>query len=194
MVSKNDGARQDSSESAGEPVPDLLFPEGSHELDSLRPAEGPFFSDDKLRAMDNFEDVLAAFAAEGIQLLDASDWVGAGSDLIDKERLLGVPFLLIQWKFLQSQDYEGSSFVVCHILTRHNERLMFMDGSKGGIRDDLIEASKNTNQFHAMIVKNGLRKSDYGIAKDGCTMHKNAKECDHGSPREKPGTSWYLNP
>lgn len=142
----------------------------STDLDLPR-ADVQRFSDADLRQMADFE---AAVAALGDELVSSADHIGSGAELLrDKSRLEGVPFVALQWNFSASKDYEGEYFVSVHVLTRHQERFIFNDGSKGGIRDQLFEYSQGSGRFSGMLCEKGLRSSSY-VYEDADGKKKNA--------------------
>lgn len=124
-------------------------------------------SDAELRQMDSFDDVMRMAEEIGATVLDSSDYVGSGAELLsEKERLVGIAFVITQWRFNASTDFEGAWFVSANIVTKHGEKLVLNDGSMGGIRDQLHAITQSTGQMNFLAVKNGLVVSEYEVIGD----------------------------
>lgn len=136
-------------------------------------------SDSDLREMRDFDSVLAALNDSDLPVLSSADHIGSGSELTkDKGRLVGVPFIALRWHFSATDDYDSGHFVTVHVLTKHGERLVFNDGTKGGIRDQLMELSQNTDRFEYLVCEKGLRTSEYEYVDE--------------SGRKSRATSYYI--
>ncbi len=59
-----------------------------------------------------------------------------GHDLIDKDELVGIPFVITSFTFRES-DMAAVEYVSVEAITRDNQRIVFNDGSTG-IRRDLV--------------------------------------------------------
>lgn len=124
-------------------------------------------TDANLREMRDFDSVVSQITTD-LPMLSSADHIGSGSELIkDKERLVGVPFIALRWHFAETDDYDSAYFVTVHVLTKHGDRLVFNDGTKGGIRDQLMELSQNTGRFEMLVCEKGLRLSEYTVELDG---------------------------
>jgi hypothetical protein len=137
----------------------------------LKPVDGRVLSDSDLREMTDFDAVLDGLRDTDADVLMAQDYVGSGGELLkDKDRLVGVPFIILQWSFNESDDFEDNIFVSCQILTKHRERFVINDGTKGGIRDQLLSISSETGRFNYMVCERGLVVSEYTVEdEDGKT-------------------------
>ena len=116
-------------------------------------------SADELRNITSFQDALNLISAKGIETVNSSDVIGDGFTLLeskDKERLVGVPFLLLSWRFAKGNVGE---FVSAHLVTTHNEKFIINDGSTG-IMQQLADLTKS-GVNGGIACKRGLRKSEY---------------------------------
>lgn len=115
------------------------------------------FDDDTLRSIRSFDDALAAARAVDGDILDVADSeLSTGFAVLDtngKARLVGVPFIVLDWRFANGEKGE---FVSLSIVTKHNEKLIVNDGSTG-IRDQM----KRLGQPRTLGVRHGLRVSEY---------------------------------
>lgn len=102
---------------------------------------------------------------------------GDGFALLDKNekgRLVGVPFIILDWNFWEGDFGEA---VTLKVITNANEKFRVNDGSTG-IRDQMKAIAEKGEQ-RAIYVKKGLRRSDYEYQdKDGS---------------KKPATTFYLD-
>ena len=98
-------------------------------------------------------------------ILDSSRIFGDGSEFIkDKERLVNVPFLVLEWKFI-TDEKTGNEYVNVLIMNGQGNKARFNDGSTG-----VYAQLKQVTQEYGVIglqVKNGLRKSEYDKEVDG---------------------------
>lgn len=92
-------------------------------------------------------------------VVDASDVVGDGADFIkDKNLLVGVPFLVLEWKFVVDEK-TNREYVNVHIMGGDGRRARFNDGSTG-VYAQLKKVSDEMGVM-GIQVKGGLRRSDY---------------------------------
>ena len=124
--------------------------------------------DTALSEIGSLDDARKALQAAGIEIESASDY-GTGFVMVEKDSLLGVPFLALQWKFAEG---DFGSFVVVHAITAKNEKVVFTDGSTG-IKDQFYGISEKrlsrgaSNPYAGLAVEQGLRKSDYEVEVNG---------------------------
>jgi hypothetical protein len=118
--------------------------------------------DETLRSIGDFDTAMrVATEAVGAPAVSAADELGTGFELLgkdDKNRLVGVPFIAIQWAF-QAGDY-ASEFVTMHVVTKDNARYIVNDGSTG-IAQQLRDYTDRTGRTGNMLVPKGLVRSDY---------------------------------
>lgn len=137
-------------------------------------------SDHDLRNMRDFESVLTQLNDSDLPVLSSADHIGSGSELIkDKAVLIGIPFIALRWHFSQTDDYDSAYFVTVHVLTKMGDRFVFNDGTRGGIRDQLMELSTNTERFEMLVCEKGLRVSEYEYT-------------DEHTGKKSRATSWYI--
>lgn len=123
------------------------------------------FRDADLAAIGSFADAVKALEAFNVAVEKTSDY-GTGFVIVkDKNVLIGVDFLILDWRFTDSSKYEGD-FVSAACVTKDGRKLILNDGSTG-IRDQLkLVTSERIKKGHdhpqaGILVQNGLVRSDY---------------------------------
>jgi len=86
-------------------------------------------------------------------------------DKRDKDRLVGVPFVIVEWRFNHSAQYQGD-FVSALVVTESGEKYVINDGSTGictQLKSVLERRIKNNRARPntGLTVRGGLRRSDY---------------------------------
>lgn len=124
-------------------------------------------SDDALKGITSFEDALTLLAETYGEesIVVASEVLGDGFAVLDsknKNTLIGVAFVLVNWDFSVGDNGE---YVVARIVTADGRKLVMIDGSTG-ICKQLQSYSANTGKYAGMVVKNGLRQSTYDYTDD----------------------------
>lgn len=126
--------------------------------------KGVQFTEDEYRDIQTMDDAIALFQDRtGASVVDASEEIGDGFYLIeDKDKLVGVPMLLLSWSF-NASDRSTKPFVSVRAIARfgprNDEKVVFNDGGTG-IRDQL---DKFKGTMGGVFVPHGLRKSEYGL-------------------------------
>lgn len=123
--------------------------------------------------VDSFEELMNGLAEAGISPVDANEAFNGGFELVEKEKLEGVPFVVMDWKF--SAGKYNEDFVIVRAMTTDSRKVVFNDGSTG-IRQQLrdYEQAHGKRPLHSM----GLRSSVYTYKdQDG---------------NETPATTWYI--
>lgn len=114
--------------------------------------------EDELRGIRSFEDARAlAHAVDGGILDIADSELSTGFAVLDtdsKARLVGVPLVILDWRF---QIGDKGEFVSLVVVTKSNEKLIINDGSTG-IRDQM---KRFTGEPRALGLRHGLRVSEY---------------------------------
>ena len=123
------------------------------------------WDDDILGAIKTYEDLQQFFVAQGIEVVDSRDY-GHGFSVVKKETLCGVPFIIVKAEFF---DGKWGKAVSIFALTKHNEKVIFVDGSTGILRQvkGLIARRENAgavNPSSGIAVVGGLVRSDYEYA------------------------------
>jgi hypothetical protein len=124
------------------------------------------YTDEDLRRMRDFDAVLAELQESELPVLLSGEHIGSGSELLsDKRKLVDTKFLALSWQFHESDDYSDADgpirFVSVHVLTENGDRFVFNDGTKGGVRDQLMELSIKSERFEMLLCEKGLRISEY---------------------------------
>jgi hypothetical protein len=212
MATRKDTApaqRNTANEAAYDPADDAAAIDAMHGAglavevvnDGTLVAVPQSFDEDALRVIDNFDAAVALTKSVHGELAYADQELGDGFALLDKDskgRLEGVPLLLMEWSFYPG-DY-GDEFAAIRVISRNQDgsvgKFILNDGSKG-IRDSLRRYTERTGRVGGLLVKNGLRKSDYlycdmcRMAADNCQapdVHKDSKE-----KLWRPATTFYLD-
>ena len=103
---------------------------------------------------------------DAVQALDSTAGIASISGLEewgpvvkDKDSLIDVEFLIVEWKFHQGNFGE---YAAALILTPDNEKHVLTDGSSG-IYAQLKQLTAETGRTQGLHAKKGLRRSDYEI-------------------------------
>lgn len=110
-------------------------------------------------------------AKRGGVMYDASVYTGQG-DVVDKANLIGVEFIVQDWKLNESNKYSEAvaenvlqprEFCSVTVLTAGGDTLIFNDGSKhqNSIRSVLERHERETGRRDGIWCRKGLRASDY---------------------------------
>jgi hypothetical protein len=112
-------------------------------------------TDDMYRDIKSLQDALTLARETYGEPQDVSEVLGNGFNVLptaDKGRLVGVPFLIMEWRFYQGDQGEA---VALMLVTEQGEKLIVNDGSTG-IREQLKSLPRKP-----VIVRRGLVCSDY---------------------------------
>jgi hypothetical protein len=144
----------------------------------------PMIADDTegLGQIHSFADAVRYAEEAGLAVVKSGEYGDGFSLLKDKNALCGVPFLILSQKF-HDGDF-SKAFVVLHVVTKHNEKFIIVDGSTG-IRDQVELWSNQSKTGHIMgtIVENGLTRSDYEVE---------LPDPKTGELVKSPATTFYL--
>lgn len=129
-------------------------------------------TDDALASIKSFDDAVALLNAQfGTESAESISDYGTGFTLItDKNVLIGIPFLIVQWRFNEG-DY-SSEFVSAELVTQAGDKIILNDGSTGiyrqlrGVTDQRIKAGKTANAYAGLAVPKGLTRTDYWFNED----------------------------
>jgi len=120
---------------------------------------------------------IAKTLSDAGELASAAEY-GTGFEVLDtkeKGRLVGVPFIVLDWDF---HEGDNGDFVSLQVITNANEKLIINDGSTG-IFKQMWEINA-AGEARAIFVKKGLRRSDYEYT-------------DRETGAKKPATTFYLD-
>lgn len=138
-------------------------------------------NDQVLASVDGFESALAALDAAGLRY-QGMDEFGTGFVLADKSALVGVPFVIMEWRF-NAGDFDGG-FVSAACVTQDGRKVIINDGSTG-IRDQLLMvttqrvAQGNEAPQNGLVVYGGLTVSNYTYTDE--------------KGKQIPATTYYLS-
>lgn len=142
--------------------------------------KGAEFTEDEYRDITSMDDAIALFQEKmGAEIVDASEEIGDGFTLIeDKDKLVGVPLLLLSWNF-NAGDF-SQTFVSVRAIARFtaggDAKVVFNDGGTG-IREQLDKfSSKDGRPMGGVFVSHGLRKSEYGLDAENKPVKLNSPE------------------
>ena len=129
-------------------------------------------SDDTLRALTTMEDVAALFGSDVLDIADE----GTGFAICEnKDQLIGLPFVIIEFR---RSDGDYGSFTSALVMTKNGDKFVVNDGSTG-IHEQLSSLAARTGRNKGIVCKRGLRRSDYEYADTDGTM--------------KPARTYYLD-
>ncbi len=129
---------------------------------------------DTLEEVQSFNDALLAVESVFGALIDATE-LGDGFQLVkNKDTLIGIPFIILDFKFA---DGDYSEFTAVKLVTADNKKVVIIDGSTG-IYAQLKSLATRYNRFGGIAVKGGLTRSDYPYTDE--------------KGKEVPATTYYL--
>lgn len=122
------------------------------------------FDNDTLRGISSWDHALTLVAEENQGEVYSSADLGNGFEILDeKDRLIGVPLIFIQW-----QSYKGDfgDFVSAYVMARFSKdgnsagKFVLNDGGTG-IAQQLMDFTERTERNSGLVANHGLRKSTY---------------------------------
>lgn len=132
------------------------------------------FTDDQLRSITNPQDALKLAASIDGPVSDLSSVLGTGFRVLDdKSKLLGVPFLILDWRF---NEGDAGEFVSIMLMTE-THKFIINDGSSG------IFAQLRNIPVRSYMVNGGLRVSRYKVE---------ITDPKTGEVRQKDAETYYL--
>jgi len=138
-----------------------------------------WLEDETLASIRTIEDAFDTLLGENVEVEDFDDY-GPGFSVVDKSVLVGVPMLLLEWRFVAG-DFDG--FVSVAAVTQDGRKVIFNDGSTG-IRAQLEKVTQsrkakgNATPQMGLKVMGGLRVSQYTYTDD--------------KGKERPAETYYL--
>lgn len=116
------------------------------------------YDNDTLRTVDSFDAAMQLVTETLGAPADASQELGNGFAICEnKDVLIGQAIILISWSFSMGDFGE---FVSANVVTQAGAKWVVNDGSSG-IYKQLREYTDRTGRNGGMLVKRGLRKSEY---------------------------------
>jgi hypothetical protein len=128
---------------------------------------------DTLREIRTLDDAAAYLRSQGIELTDAVEALGTGwvrpegqeANEAVKRTLVENPCVFMLW-ILSPGDYfrhgVRTNFATIFVMTNSGDRYIITDGSTG-LSMELEAYTKKTGQTGGLVLKRGLRKSDYKL-------------------------------
>lgn len=139
-------------------------------------------NEDAMMEVTTFDEALAILSASGVVAESISDF-GAGFTVVDKARLVNVPFVILEWRF-NSSELNDAGFVSLSVVTKNNDKWVINDGSTG-ILQQLIRVTRVRRQRKHATPQNGL------AVPAGLSV-SNYRYTD-AEGKERPASTYYLN-
>lgn len=170
-------------------MPETFVPEQMTEAEIARAMGGDvvktpsLFQDGELADIETFDQLVSLMGDKGIQIDMADKVLGDGFAILnseDKGTLVGKTMILIDWRFSNGDMGEFVSIRAAVQMTPGSQdlrKLIINDGSAGIFRD-LKKFSAATGKYAGLMVKRGLRVSEYDYEwtdKDGVVRRSPAK-------------------
>ena len=161
-------------------------------------AQADRFSHEQLANIESFDDAMRLAVAEFGGVINAHEDknLGTGFKLTsdeDKFRLIGVPLLLLDWRF-NSGDF-SDEFVSIHVIqqdeTGKGIKWVLNDGGTGICRD-LKNYTQKTGRKGGLFCRKGLRVSEYDTIADGGPDNGKPAPRDYVGKTGK-GKTFYLD-
>ena len=118
-----------------------------------------------LASISDFASALAVLDDAGIGYESISDY-GDGFAVVSKDKLVDRKFIIVEWRFNDSDKVMGKQFVSAACVTETGEKVIINDGGTG-VCSQLAEVSRireesnSPSPFAGLLVPGGLVKSDY---------------------------------
>lgn len=122
-------------------------------------ATTPQYSDEALANIQSFEDAIALLHESGVAVSDITEYGDGFEVLKDKERLINVPFVLLDYKFSKSEQNESGEFAIFRVVTQAGEKFLVTDGSTGIAHQ--IQDLRRRQVPGGVLCKKGLSVSEY---------------------------------
>lgn len=133
---------------------------------------------------ETFDSMLELLKQSGIEIDHASAVIADEWPVIEKAKLINVPFVLATWTVSNPDDGENGQYIVCRGITEKGVRFRFADGSTG-IMSQLVKLTRERLQNGSatpnagLYVASGLTKSDYQFTGD--------------DGKKQSATTYYIN-
>lgn len=126
----------------------------------------PQISESQLRDIVCFSDAISLVESVYGAVALSSEVLGDGFTLVEKDKLLGEPFVLVDYTVHTSktnfdENGEGLKFVTVRCVTKEDKRVAFNDGSTGVAQQLRDLAAREI--YGGIYVQNGLRASEYEV-------------------------------
>lgn len=156
------------------------------------------FSSEELSGITSWDDALALAQREYKTIVVADEVIGDGfkvADESDKNGLIGVPLFLLEWAF-RAGDF--GDYVSIRAIEQNSNgtttKWILNDGGTGICRD-LKDFSKKTGRFGGLLVRNGLRVSNFMVDSETNEVLSKGEYKDAIAAGRKtfPASTFYLD-
>lgn len=142
------------------------------------------FDTETLRSIVNLDDAVALLEQHGITIRDAANEIGDGFTVLEnKDELLGKQFIVISAQFAKGDFGGGAEFCILRVVSTAGKFIVTDGGT--GIATQVRDCIARTGDAAGLLVKRGLRKSEYDTDKDG-------KPTSDKALVEGKGVTYYL--
>jgi hypothetical protein len=114
----------------------------------------------ELSEVHSFEDAIRLATEVYGEIIPSFD-LGDGFVGIDKEELVGVPFLVMGWGLGWSDYGVNERFSILRVVTRNNDKYRIIDGGSGIHRTMMDKFGGDPANFRALMALGGLSKGEY---------------------------------
>lgn len=157
------------------------------------------FSREELSGISSWDDAMRLAQAEYGTIVTADTEIGDGfrlADEDDKKWLVGVPLFLLEWTF-RAGDF-AEDYVSIRAISQNPDgastKWIINDGGTGICRD-LRDFSQKTGRFGGLLVRNGLRVSEYMVDNETKQVLSKGEYKDAVAEGRKtfPASTFYLD-
>lgn len=135
-----------------------------------------------LGSIDSVNAALAALLGAGIEATVIEDF-GDGFAVVDKDRLVGVPFVIVRYREQLSEQFK-SGFAILHVVAETEDgtviKGVITDGGTG-INEQCRKIASERGGLAGIVVRQGLVKSEYDTVVN-----------INGEDRDVHGTTYYF--
>lgn len=148
---------------------------------------GSAINKDALSEITDFASAIQMLNDTGVVAESISDY-GTGFTVVDKNRLVDVPFIIVEWRFnegdYKDENGENMHFASAAVVTKNGDKWIINDGGTGVCEQLRSVTRKRVEKKHptpqnGLMVPAGLVRSDYEFADAKGVM--------------QPGTTFYLS-
>lgn len=127
---------------------------------------------DELNAVTSYQDALKLIGIDQITAENEAllGWDTNPFESVDKSQLIGIPHLIVQWRFIAGDFGE---YAIAHAIARLDNGtdwlVLYADGSKSGIYDQLRQltasrlADGHEHPQQGALIRGGLTESNYEV-------------------------------
>lgn len=116
-------------------------------------------------SVSSWEDAVAEFGGPN-GITNAAEAFGDGSELLQKDALVGKEFMVLDWSYVTDLD-TGREYVNVLVINRQGQKARFNDGSTGVYRQCKDYEDRYGGKQGGIYCPKGLRVSEYTTEVDG---------------------------